>query len=92
MSDPHSVSEGGLALDAAGKIKDIPHKLVSTLSDDLLDVVTLLHALKAEAYKGYTDTDADDDNMTSSSSRATALVYLIDGKVRELLTEISPYV
>lgn len=92
MSDAQTTEGQALALGTDGGFKNVPSKLLSGLNDDLLGVVTLLHALKAEAYRGFHDDDSDDDNVTSSSSRATALTHLIDKKVRQLLVDIDPHV
>ena len=92
MSNAHTISEGGLARDANGNVADMPSELVSVLSEELLNIVGFLHALKREAKTGFDDMADDDDTLTSSSSRANTLVYLIDGKVREILDGISPYV
>lgn len=91
MSDAPTMTAGRLARDANGNIADMPSELVHDLNDELLNVVGWLCALKREASNGFDDVD-DHDAVTSSASRAIALTYLIDEKVRALLVDISPYV
>jgi hypothetical protein len=92
MDDIHTIApERGLAADAEGKLLDMPRGLAHTVSGDLLDVATLLHASMREA-GSCSGGDEDDDAFTSSSSRAVALIAMADEKVRSVLRAISAYV
>ena len=69
---------------------DMPRDLAHKVNADLLEVVTLLHVSRREA--GACDGEADDERLTSPSSRAVALISMADNKVRGVLRAIAPYV
>ena len=82
------IAPGGLAVDAAGNLAEMPSDLTHKLNDELLDVVTLIYAAREQS-RGRLD---DDDTMTSPSSRTAALLQMAEAKVRAVVMEMSPYV
>jgi len=79
----------GLAVDAEGKLLDLPRDLAHSVSAEIIDVVTLLHAWRLETELGC---EEDRDETTSAESRAEALIHMADDKLRGVLRAISPYV
>lgn len=76
-----------LARTDSGALRDMPRDLAHAVNSELLDVVTLLRAVRDAV-----DSDADADGVTDGPSRAVALVHMSDDKVRAVLRTLSPYV
>ncbi len=86
----HTISPGGLALNADGSLANLSHELAHAINASLLHVVALLQCGRLEI--PLDGGDRDDDALHDGASRATALVSVAEEKVREVLRVLSPYV
>lgn len=91
MAEP-TTTPGGMAVDAAGDPADMPRDMVHGVSDELHNVLTLLHSALREVCAIGSEGDADPDNLTDASARAVALLHMGADKVRAMQKRISPYV
>ncbi len=86
--EPISITPGGLAVDAAGNLADMPRDMVHSISGELLDVLTLLRCAEQEVEEIGSEGNAD--GLTSADSRTISLLTMTSDKVRNMLVKIRP--
>lgn len=90
--DMTTTSAGGLAMNPDGTLADLPSKLTRELNAELLDVLALLRAIDDAVMSSQEDGDEPWGGLQTSTSRASALLYLAGGKVRSIIGQMGPYV
>lgn len=87
-SKGNALSAGGLARDADGNHADLPTDLAHSINGELLDVLTLLVAAAHERNGTLVE---ESDELTNHDTRADALLYMAETKLRGVIRSMGPY-